>query len=91
MTDQLNSKNLVPFKKRRGAYSIPGMSPVDEKRPVPEVDQSLTHEEQSYIRHYLNYADMLLQNEALKSAEHLDEVSLAAGEKDMKGSKKHAA
>lgn len=90
MTDTLNSKNLVPFKKRRGAYRIPGMSSVREEHSGPEVDHGLNSEEQSYVRHYLNYADTLLKNEAVQHAAHLDEISLA-DQKDTKGSKTQAA
>lgn len=91
MTDQLNSKNLVPFKKRRGAYHIPGMSAVGEEHPFPDVDHGLNCEEQSFVRHYLNYADMLLRDEDLDDAGGVEEVSLAAGQKDTHGSKKRAA
>jgi hypothetical protein len=89
MMDQLSSKNLVPFKKRRGAYRIPGMSSVGDEHPVSEVeDKSLNFEEQRYVRHYLNYADTLLQNEVSNEAAHLGD---AAGQKGIKGSKKQAA
>ena len=92
MMDQLKSKNLVPFKKRRGAYRIPGMSSVGDEHPVSEVeDKSLNFEEQRYVRHYLNYADTLLQNEASNDAANLGDVSLAAGQNGAKGSKKQAA
>ena len=57
--DQLRSKNLVPFKKRHGRYKIPGMT--SENEVLMEcVDADLSAEEQSYVRHYLNYADALM-------------------------------
>src|ERR1700739_1901097 len=58
--DQLNSKNLVPFRKRRGRYKIPGMAPENEVL-MDRVDPGLTQEEQSYIRHYLGYADAFIR------------------------------
>ncbi|HZI57547.1 MAG TPA: hypothetical protein VFF39_12265 [Verrucomicrobiae bacterium] len=61
MTDQLNSKNLVPFKKRRGAYSIPGMTGEDEEHLIDQVDHDLSSEERRFIRHYVSYADTLLK------------------------------
>lgn len=57
--DQLNSKNLVPFKKRTGRYKIPGMTSENEVLMNP-VDPDLSSEEQSYVRHYLNYADFMI-------------------------------
>ncbi len=62
MTDQLNSKNLVPFKKRRGAYDIPGMTGENEEHTLDDVDHDLSREEQRFIRHYLGYADALLKS-----------------------------
>jgi hypothetical protein len=62
MTDQLHSKNLVPFKKRRGAYDIPGMTGENEEHTLDDVDQDLSREEQRFIRHYLGYADALLKS-----------------------------
>ena len=64
MTDQLNSKNLVPFKKRRGAYSIPGMTGENEECLIDQVDHDLSSEERRFIRHYMNYADTLLKRTA---------------------------
>lgn len=61
MTDQIHSQNLVPFKKRRGPYHIPGMTGENEERTL-EVDPDLNAEEQRYIRHYLGYADSLLKH-----------------------------
>jgi len=62
MTDQLNSKNLVPFKKRRGAYSIPGMTGENEEHLIDQVDHDLSPEERRFIRHYVSYADTLLNS-----------------------------
>ena len=62
MADQLHSKNLVPFKKRRGAYDIPGMTRENEEPTLDDVDQDLSREEQRFIRHYLGYADALLKS-----------------------------
>jgi hypothetical protein len=58
--DQLRSKNLVPFKKRHDRYKIPGMTSKDEVL-MDRVDPDLSPEEQSYVRHYLGYADALIR------------------------------
>jgi hypothetical protein len=79
---ELHSKNLVPFKKRRGAYHIPGLSAVDEERPAQEVDRSLSSEEQSFVRHYLTYADMILKNDPVEDSTQSSEVSFSIGKKD---------
>ena len=62
LADQLNSKNLVPFKKRRGAYDIPGMTRENEEHTLDDVDHDLSREEQRFIRHYLGYADAMLKS-----------------------------
>jgi len=59
--DQLRSKNLVPFKKRHGRYKIPGMTTENEVL-MDRVDADLSAEEQSYVRHYLGYADALIRS-----------------------------
>src|SRR5580698_11569104 len=61
MTDPLHSQNLVPFKKRRGPYHIPGMTGENEEHAL-DVDHDLSREEERYIRHYLGYADALLKS-----------------------------
>jgi len=58
--DQLKSKNLVPFRKRHGRYKIPGMTSENEVL-MDRVDTDLSPEEQSYVRHYLGYADALIR------------------------------
>jgi hypothetical protein len=59
--DQLKSKNLVPFKRRLGKYNIPGMTS-ENQVSMDSVDNDLSHEEQSYVRHYLGYADALIRS-----------------------------
>lgn len=63
--DQLKSRNLVPFKKRNGKYSIPGLTSEHEVL-MDHVDADLSPEEQGFIRHYLGYADAFL-----RSVEHI--------------------
>ncbi|HEY2168885.1 MAG TPA: hypothetical protein VGJ30_04625 [Candidatus Angelobacter sp.] len=74
--DQLRSKNLVPFKKRNGRYKIPGMTPENEVL-MDHVDADLSTEEQTYVRHYLGYADALIrsaeENAATESMQSSDE------------------
>jgi hypothetical protein len=61
--DQLKSRNLVPFKKAPGGYKIPGVANEQEVL-MDRVDTDLSPEEQGFIRHYLGYADTLLQSTA---------------------------
>ena len=70
--DHLDSKNLVPFKKRRNGYRLPGLTKQEEEKVIDEVDPDLRPEEQGYVRHYLGYADVMLKSseaEEEKSAE----------------------
>lgn len=79
MTDQIHSNNLVPFRKRRGSYHIPGMTGNNEEHAL-EVDQSLDQEEARFVRHYLGYADTLLKLDPVEGEmepqEVIEEVSL---------------
>jgi hypothetical protein len=59
--DQLKSRNLVPFRRRHGKYNIPGMTS-ENQVSMDRVDPDLSPEEQSYVRHYLGYADALIRS-----------------------------
>lgn len=59
--DHLDSKNLVPFKKRRNGYHLPGLTKQAEEQVIDEVDPELRPEEQGFVRHFLAYADVLLK------------------------------
>jgi hypothetical protein len=72
--DQLRSKNLVPFKKRSGRYKIPGMTSENEIL-MDRVDADLSAEEQSYVRHYLGYADALIKSVEEHASPEPSEVS----------------
>lgn len=72
--DQLRSKNLVPFKKRSGRYKIPGMTSENEVL-MDRVDADLSPEEQSYVRHYLGYADALIKSVEENASLEPSEVS----------------
>lgn len=72
--DQLRSKNLVPFKKRQGRYKIPGMTSENEVL-MDRVDPDLSQEEQSYIRHYLGYADALIKGAEENAPAEANEAS----------------
>ena len=62
MSNHLHSNHLVPFKKRRDVYHLPGGAADREERLTSQVDHDLSAEEQGFIRHYLGYADTLLRN-----------------------------
>lgn len=68
VVDHLDSKNLVPFKKRRNGYHLPGLTKEVEEQVIDEVDPELRPEEQGYVRHYLGYADVLLKNAETEAA-----------------------
>ena len=59
--DHLDSKNLVPFKKRRNGYHLPKLTKEAEEQVIDEVDPELRPEEQGFVRHFLAYADVLLK------------------------------
>jgi hypothetical protein len=73
--DQLRSKNLVPFKKRHGRYKIPGMTSENEVLMNP-FDPDLSPEEQSYVRHYLGYADAFIKMTEESALAELGEAGL---------------
>jgi hypothetical protein len=60
MTAPLNSKNLVLFKQRQAEYVLPGGTRQEEEQLIEQVDHELSPEEQSFVRHYLAYADTFL-------------------------------
>ena len=60
--DHLDSNNLVPFKRRRNGYHLPGLVKEEEEQVIDEVDPELRPEEQGFVRHFLSYADVLLKN-----------------------------
>jgi hypothetical protein len=72
MTDPLHSQNLVPFKKRRGPYHIPGLTGENEEHAL-DVDHDLSRDEERYIRHYLGYADALLKSAPKEGSESPEE------------------
>jgi hypothetical protein len=81
--DQLRSKNLVPFKKRHGRYKIPGVT-TENQVLMDRVDPDLSAEEQTYVRHYLGYADALIRSAEENASSEPGEAGLedGAGESD---------
>jgi hypothetical protein len=77
--DHLDSKNLVPFKKRRNGYHLPKLTKEAEEQVIDEVDPELRPDEQGFVRHFLAYADVLL-----KKAE-VPETLLTSEEPDPSG------
>lgn len=75
MVDHLDSTNLVPFKRRRNEYHLPGLQKQAEEQVIDEVDPELRPEEQGFVRHYLGYADVLLKNSAPENDPELDASS----------------
>jgi hypothetical protein len=64
MVDHLHSKNLLPFRRKRNGFRLPGAATEEEEQMVEEVDPKLRPEEQGFVRHYLGFADVLLNSEA---------------------------
>jgi len=61
MTDHLDSKNLVPFsKRRRTTFQLPGIRKDRDEEMLEQVDPDLRPEDEGLIRRYLHYADTLL-------------------------------
>jgi hypothetical protein len=61
MADHLDSTKLMPFKRRRqNGYHLPGLAKEKDEQIIDEVDPKLRPDEQSYVRHYLGYADIML-------------------------------
>lgn len=61
MTDHLDSKNLVPFsKRRRSTFQLPGIQKDRDEEMLEQVDPDLRPEDEGLIRRYLHYADTLL-------------------------------
>lgn len=60
MSDHLDSKNLIPFAKRRNGFQLPGVRMDRDEQMLEEVDPDLTPEDEGVIRRYLQYADTLL-------------------------------
>jgi len=69
MADHLDSKSLVPFKKRGSGYQLPGMESTQEKQLIEQVDPDLRPDEQGYVRHYLSYADTMLNSSRNEGAQ----------------------
>ena len=62
MVDHLDSKNLIPFKRRRNGYHLPELQKESEEQVIDEVDPELRPEEQGFVRHLLGYADVFLNH-----------------------------
>jgi hypothetical protein len=78
MMDHLNSSKLVPFKRRRNGYHLPGLQKEAEEQVIDEVDPELRPEEQGFVRHYLGYADVLLKSSEAEEAPDLERPGDAA-------------
>jgi hypothetical protein len=83
MKEPLHSKNLLPFKDRRNGYHLPGGAIEEEEHFIDLVDPELSHEEQGFIRHYLAYADVFLQNARASAPSRNGETpTVASGQED---------
>lgn len=60
MVDHLDSKNFVPFSRRRDGFRLSGIRKDREEEMLEHVDPDLRPEDQGVVRRYLNYADILL-------------------------------
>jgi hypothetical protein len=78
MVTELNSKNLVPFKRGRNGYHLPGGLEEAEGLLTDRVDHDLSPEEQGFVRHYLSYADQLLRSVEEREASPVDDSESGA-------------
>ncbi len=60
MVDHLDTKNFVPFSKRRNGFQLPGVRKTADEEMLEQVDPNLRPEDEGVIRRYLHYADTLL-------------------------------
>jgi hypothetical protein len=60
MVDHLDTKNLVPFSRRRNGFQLPGVKKTPDEEMLEQVDPNLRPEDEGVIRRYLHYADTLL-------------------------------
>ena len=60
MVDHLQSKNFVPFSRRRDGFRLPGMRKDRDEEMLEQVDPDMRPEDEGTIRRYLQYADILL-------------------------------
>lgn len=68
MTDHLDSKNLVPFsKRRRSTFQLPAIRKDRDEEMLEQVDPDLRPEDEGLIRRYLHYADTLLGSPEIPS------------------------
>lgn len=72
-------RSLKPFH-REGAH-LPGMAPEDEDK-IAELDPNLKPDEHSYVGHYVNYADVLLDNDRDEKTEETPVNELPLTSKD---------
>lgn len=75
MPDHLDSTKLVPFKRRRNEYHLPGLRKEEEEQIIDQVDPELRPEEQGFVRHYLAYADVMLRSTKNIDDEEAPEVN----------------
>lgn len=61
MVDHLDTKNFVPFSKRRSTFQLPGLRKSPDQELLEQVDPNLRPEDEGVIRRYLQYADTLLR------------------------------
>jgi hypothetical protein len=79
MADHLDSTKLMPFKtRRRNGYHLPGLAKEEDEQIINEVDPELRPDEQSYVRHYLAYADIMLKGARDAEIEEAEESKTSA-------------
>jgi hypothetical protein len=79
MTDHLDSTKLMPFKKRRqNGYHLPGLAKEADEQMIDEVDPELRPDEQSFVLHYLGYADIMLKGARDAEIEEAEEYKNSA-------------
>jgi protein tyrosine/serine phosphatase len=77
MAKHLISRDLVPFRQRRNGYRLPKIETEREEEIREQMDSDLEPEEETFILHYLRYADLLLASYEAAAQTKNDDSNIA--------------
>ena len=80
MAKHLISRDLIPFRQRRNGYRLPKIETEREDEIREQLDPDLEPEEETFVLHYLRYADLLLASSA--AAAQMEEADLKVPERN---------
>jgi hypothetical protein len=76
MSKYLVSRDLVPFRRRSNGYRLPKIESERDDEIRQQIEPDLDPEEETFVLHYLRYADTLLAMD--ETAAHLDQAAGAS-------------